>query len=216
MSTWGKWGLALGLLGVAVGGARSQVSEKIVAGEGAVQLMLLRQHSVQDELKLSKDQTQKVDEFAAKQWKAAHEAHHHPDADKGKARFEELGRENKTFVSGLLKADQQQRLDQISMQVAGVLWALDPKVSADIQLTADQKEKLKVLHKQAHKEVETVLHDGNKETRHARLEDLGKTHGKQLLEVLTPDQKTKWEAMAGPKFNGKLHFEEYAHPGKDK
>jgi Spy/CpxP family protein refolding chaperone len=215
MRAFGTWVSAVGLLTISIGVVRSEEHDRLVPAEGAVQLMLLRQHDVQDELKLSKDQVQKIDEFAARQWKTAQEAHK-MGAEQGKAKFEQLGKENELFIAGTLKHDQMKRLDQISMHVAGLLWVLDPKVEKEIKLTEAQKHKIKELHKQAHKEVEEAIHSSNKEARAAKLQVLRHAQRNLLMGVLTDEQKAKWKELAGEPFKGKLHFEEMEPVGKDK
>jgi len=207
MRVSGKWALALGLVVAPVGSARPADPEKIVPAEGAVQLMLLRQQSVQDELKLAPDQVQKIHDFADKQWEAAHKAHAAgPEA--GKAKFEELGKENEVFIAKTLHRDQLKRLDQISMHVVGLLWVMDPKVSKELGLTHAQKDKIKELHEQAHKEVAAAIHSGDKGGRAAKLAELRGAQRKMLMGVLTDEQKAKWKEMAGEPFKGKLVFDE--------
>lgn len=187
--------------------------DRIVPEEGAVQLMLLRQHSVQEELKLSKDQVQKVDEMASKQWKAAQEAFK-MKTEQRKTKFDELAKANERFIVDTLKPEQHKRLDQISMQVAGLLWAADPRVARALNLTDEQKQTIKDLHKRAHKEVETIIHSPEKGNRTERLDELRKAGRKQLMGALTDEQKTKWKELAGEPFKGKLLFEELEAPGK--
>ena len=205
MRTFGKWSLALGLLAISVSAVRSAETPKIIPEEGAVELMLLRQKSVQDELKLTKEQTEKIDTFAEMQWKKAQELHK-MEGDKSKAEFEEMGKANRKFAHDALKPEQHKRLVQISMQVAGLIWILDPKVSKEINLTDAQKTKILDLHKTAHHEVVEVMHASDKSKRMEKMDELNKAHAKQLMAVLTDEQKTKWKEMAGEPFKGKFHF----------
>lgn len=207
MRTFGKWSLALGLLAISVSTVRSADAPKIIPEEGAVELMLLRQKSVQDELKLTKDQTDKIDTFADGQWKKAQDLFKMA-GDKSKAEFEEMGKANRKFAHDMLKPEQHKRLVQISMQVAGLIWILDPKVSKEVNLTDAQKTKILDLHKTAHKEVEDVMHSADKTKRMEKMDELNKMHAKQLMAVLTDEQKTKWKEMAGEPFKGKFHFAE--------
>jgi Spy/CpxP family protein refolding chaperone len=205
MRTLGKCILVFGLLAVGGTSARSADPEKVVPREGAVQLMLLRQQSVQDDLKLTKEQADKIHTFADKQWAKAQEIHK-TGGDKAKSEFEALGKANEKFISETLKPEQQKRLDQISMHIAGLLWVLDPKVSKALNITDAQRTKIEEMHKAAHKETEDVIHTTDKAAREAKLKELRKVHHKQLLEILTDDQKTKWKELAGPPFTGELHF----------
>ena len=213
MRTFGKWGLAIGLLVMGVSGARSDepTKQKIIAEEGAVELILLRQESVQGELHLTKEQMEKIDTFADGQWKKAQELHKMAP-DKAHAEFEELGKANRKFVHDTLKPEQHKRLVQIGMQVAGLIWVLDPHVSKELAITDAQKAKIAELHKTAHKEVSEVLHSGDKSKRDEKMHELHKLHGKQLLEVLTDAQKTKWKELEGEHFKGKLHFADLEAP----
>jgi len=217
MRTFGKWILVFGLLVTCVSFARSADPanpEKIIPREGAVQLILLCQHSVQDDLKLTKDQIQKIEAFADSQWKKMHEIHK-LEPEKAHPKFEDLGKENVKFISETLKPEQHKRLDQISMHVAGLLWALDPKVAQALNLTDAQKQKIKELHKAAHKEVEAAFDMPDKAARHTKFEELRKAHRKELMMVLTDEQKTKWKEMAGEPFKGKLEIADHG-PAKGK
>jgi Spy/CpxP family protein refolding chaperone len=209
MRTFGKWVLAFGLIAAGVGSGRSEEPAKkggrIIAEEGAVELMLLRQQSVQDELKLSKDQVDQIDAFAEGQWKKAQDIHQ-LEPEKAKPKWEELGKANEKFIADTLKPEQHKRLEQIGMHVAGVIWVLDPKVSKGLSLTDDQKTKIRELHKAARKEVEEVMHSADKAGREGKMEELKKAHRKELYAILTEEQKAKWKEMAGEPFKGKIHF----------
>ncbi len=206
MRTFGKCFLAFGLIAASVGAGRSEEPVKagrIIAEEGAVELMLLRQTSVHEELKLTKEQVEKIDTFADGQWKKAQEIHK-LEPEKAKPMWEELGKANEKFIADTLKPEQHKRLEQIGMHVAGLIWVLEPKVSKALNLTDDQKTKIKEFHKTAHKEVEEVMHSADKAGREAKLEELKKAHRKELYSVLTDEQKAKWKEMAGEPFKGKL------------
>jgi Spy/CpxP family protein refolding chaperone len=208
MRTFGKWVLAVGLVATGLSAARSEEPTKkgrIIAEEGAVELMLLRQKSVQDELKLTKEECDKIHTFADGQWAKAEE-YHKMDAEKAKGEWEKLGKANEKFVHDTLTPEQHKRLTQIGMQVAGLIWVLDAKVSKELNLTDDQKLKIKEMHKAAHKEYEEAVHAADKAGREAKFEELRKAHRKELLAVLTDDQKAKWKEMAGEPFKGKIHF----------
>ena len=72
MRTFWTWALALAVPAVCVTEARP--GEPIVPEGTAAKLILLRQKSVQKELKLSPEVTQKVRAFTKKQWEAAEKA----------------------------------------------------------------------------------------------------------------------------------------------
>jgi Spy/CpxP family protein refolding chaperone len=212
MRAMSKWILAFGLVAAAGSAARPAEPEKAVPKEGAIQLMLLRQKAVQEDLKLTKDQVDKIDTFGDAQWKKAEEIHKMEadkklEGDKVKAEFAKLSTANEKFITDTLKADQTKRLDQISLQVAGLLWVLDPKVSKALGITPAQETKIKDLHKAAHTETQAVTHgDLTGAAREAKLDELRAAHRKALMDVLTDDQKTKWKELAGEPLKGKLVF----------
>jgi hypothetical protein len=178
----------------------------MIAESGAMEILLLRQPAVQKELKIADADTKKVHEFASGQWKKAREIHKLPAKDQD-AKYDELTRENNTFLSGLLNARQRTRLDQIAMQVAGLLWAGRPEVAAALKLTDEQKKALHELHKQAHKEMQAI-HSETKplDAKHEELKKLHETNSKRLLDLLTAEQKAKWTELAGAPFTGELHL----------
>lgn len=212
MRTLGKWILAVSLIALGGVGVRAAEPEKIVAHEGAMRFILLRQASVQEELKLTKEQVDKIEKFGDEQWKKAQDVHK-LDAAKAKPEWDKMHAENQKFLADTLKPEQAKRLDQIGMHVAGLLWVMDPTVSSALGLTSDQKKKIEELHKAAHKDTEDAVHMTDKAARATKLEELRKAHHKELIAVLTDAQKTKWKELAGDPFKGKIVF---VHPGDEK
>lgn len=209
MSTIGKSKLAVGLFAMCVALSSSPVrareEEKLIPREGAIELLLLLQPSVQQELKLTMQETTKIDEFAGKQWTKAQEYHKLPEAQR-KTKFEELGKANKEFIASTLKPQQEKRLMQIAMQEGGLLFVLDPKISEDLGISPQEKMKLNELQKTAEKQVEDTLHSTSVEGLSEKLEKLRAEHNKQLMSVLSDQQKAKWKEMTGEPFHGKLVF----------
>jgi len=206
MIKFGTWVLVvLGLIAWAEP-ARSADEAELIAESGAIEIVLLRQHSVQTDLKLTDVHGKKVHEFATGQWKKAKEIHKLPASEQD-AKYAELTKENEKFLSDLLTADQRKRLDQIALQVAGLLQAERPDNASALGLTSDQKKKLQELHKEAHKEAKAILKEAtDTDTKHAELKKLHETNQQRLLSVLTSDQKAKWKTLIGAEFKGELHF----------
>jgi DNA-binding TFAR19-related protein (PDSD5 family) len=182
--------------------------KELIAETGAMEIMLLRQKSVQEELKLTDVHGKKIHEFASEQWKKAKEIHKLP-ADQQDTKYEALSHENEKFLSSLLTPDQRKRLDQIGLQVAGLLSAGRPEVATALKLTAEQKNKLQELHKEARKEFMAIHNETKDErTKEAELKKLHEINHKRLTELLTPEQQQIWKALAGPEFKGELHYQE--------
>jgi hypothetical protein len=206
MARTATWMSAVAAMIVFVAPARSADESEMVAESGAMEIVLLRQHSVQKELNISDLHGKKIHEFADQQWKKALEIHKLPKIEQD-AKYDVLARENEKFLSEILSPDQKKRLDQIGMQVAGLLWVGRPEVESALKLTSDQRMKLKELHKEAHKEAMAILKETKDEN--AKHEELKKHHEvnkMRLMELLTPQQKETWKAMVGPEFKGELVF----------
>jgi Spy/CpxP family protein refolding chaperone len=211
-----KWALALTVLGLPLAAVLSadpagradteKKGRRLIAEEEAVELILLRQKSVQEELKLPADTVQKIRAFTRKQWEAVQEAEK-LSGDEQRKKFVHLAEENDRFLATTLSAEQRKRLDQIAMQVAGLLWVGRRHIARELNLTEEQRKKLRQLHAEARKDVEAVLHGESKESIKGKLKELREANRKQLMSLLTDEQKAKWKEMVGPPFKGELRFE---------
>lgn len=202
----GLWAVAVLALIANPGLPADEKEKEMIAESGAMEIMLLRQKSVQQELKITDVNGKKIHDFASEQWKKAREIHKLP-ADQQTPKYDELTRENEKFLGNLLTPDQRKRLDQISLQVGGLLMAERPDISAALKLTSDQKTKLKELHKEAHKEALAILNDTKDEaTKEAEIKKLHETNNKRLMDLLTPEQKQTLKTLSGPEFKGEFHF----------
>jgi len=205
IATWVSSVVAL-LVWVAPNVQSADPSE-MIAESGALEIVLLRQKSVQKDLNLEDAHGKKIHEFASQQWKKAVEIHKLPMNEQD-AKYDVLSKENDKFLSDILTPEQKKRLDQIGMQVAGLLWAGRPDIGSALKLTSDQRKRLQELHKEAHKEAKEILKEGES----AKQEDLKKLHEtnkRRLLEVLSPEQKETWKTLAGPEFKGELNFAQF-------
>jgi len=215
MRDFRSWTLALAALTLWGTPARPAEDEKLVPEEGAVQIMLLRQKSVQDELKLDADETRKIHDFTAQQWKKLGEFDN-LGSDQRHQKFAELTRENDRFIDQVLEPPQRKRLHEITLQMAGLLWLSRPEVASELKLTDEQKEKVKRIQRRARREAEELVHAQSPQQREAKVRELRVTSRKRLFDVLTDEQEAKWEAMTGKPFHGPIHFDRYDEdaPGK--
>jgi len=208
MRDFRSWTLALAAL-VAWGVPARAADEKSkpVPEGGAVQIILLRHQSVRDALKLTADETRKIDDFTEQQWKKAQRAED-LGPQESEREFARLTRENDRFLDQVLEPDQHKRLDEITIQVAGLLWVTRTEVASKLGLTEEQKTKAARYQKEARAEMEELLHSTTRQDRHAKLRELRSTSRKRLMDLLTDDQETKWKEMAGEPFRGELRFDE--------
>jgi len=168
---------------------------------------LLRQKSVQAELKLGPDVGRKIMEFTNKEADAYAEALNLKDADR-KNKIEELERVNKKFIEDNLTAPQRKRLNQIRLQVTGLQQLIRPQVAKLLNLTEDQQTKFGTMHKAARKSLEEIFAAGG-EGRSEKLAKLRAEIDKKIGTVLTEEQTAKVREVVGEPFRGELVFEEF-------
>jgi hypothetical protein len=203
------WTLALAaLIAWSVPTRAADEKAKLVPEEGALQVVLLRHKAVRDDLKLTHREARKIHEFTEEQWKKAEKAEELPDAKERDRKYEEMTKENEKFLDELLTPAQHKRLDQITLQVAGLLWINRPDIATAIKLTDEQKKKAAQYQQEARKEMEELLHSTTRRDRHAEMRKLHATSKNRLLELLTDEQETTYHAMTGPPFRGELRFDE--------
>jgi len=178
--------------------------EAIVAREDAIEVILLRQSAVQHDLRITEGERKKIDEFATKQWQKVKQMKDLSEAERTR-RFETMAKENQQFLKSTLKPEQQKRLNQIAMQVAGLLWVMRSDVASQLSLTEEQRGKIKNAHAEAEKDAKEALRSGG-EVRDEKFNELRTKSRHKLMSILTDAQKTKWKEMAGHKFDGKLAF----------
>jgi hypothetical protein len=113
-------------------------------------------------------------------------------------------------IKAILLPHQLQRLNQIRLQVAGDAALMEPEVQKELGITKEQKEKMKALHKdglakfrEAWEDLQDLLPEQRREQRdeiRSKMEKLQKELSEKLMGVLTSEQKEKYEALKGEKF----------------
>jgi hypothetical protein len=176
---------------------------KAIPEEGAIEVMLLRQQSVQKELKLSDDEIEKIHNYCAKQWEKAQEVSKLSEKEQEK-KFTEMTKENEHFVATTLTKEQAKRLHQITLQVAGLLCLSRNDIASKLKLTEAQKKELPKIHIEARQEVEDLIHATSKQQKREKLSEIRKINNKRLMELLTDEQEVAWKEMIGEPFKGDI------------
>ena len=179
--------------------------EKMVPEEGAVQVMLLRQKSVREELKLTDDEARKIDDFTHRQHRKALQADKRDKAERERA-YEQLRQENERFLDQTLEPQERKRLQEITLQMAGLLWVTNPDIASKLNLTDEQKQRAKLLQREARREAEELIHTHTGSARQEKFRELRETSRKRLMELLTDDQEVIWKQLTGAPFRGDLHY----------
>lgn len=168
-------------------------------------LMLLSQKSVQDELKLGADQVSKVEE-AAKKEADARQGLRNLGQDEQRAKFREMRTASDKVVADILKPDQAKRLKQIALQQEGARALAEPEVAQALNLTDDQKTKLRGVAEESAKQMRELFQGGQNAGAREKLQELRKSSNDKAMAVLTDDQKAKLKELQGEPFKGEIRF----------
>ncbi len=170
--------------------------------------MLLRMKPVQDEVKLSADQREKVTKIADDAMEAMRDSFSNlRDASPEERReamekFAKQSGETDKKITEILKPEQAARVKELSLQLRGVGALSDPEVATALKLTDDQKTKLADM-AAANRPASGQRGGGgagaSDEDRAARAKARAEREAK-TLEVLTADQREQFSKMQGKKF----------------
>jgi hypothetical protein len=99
----------------------------------------------------------------------------------------------------LLAPAQLERVKQIQLQAQGSEALTTPAVAAALQLTADQQRKLAELATEYQRRQDQLT--GDFQQRFARSRELNAERDKRSMELLSADQKAKWNELIGKPFD---------------
>jgi RNA polymerase sigma factor (sigma-70 family) len=187
-------------------------------------LALLTQEPVQRDLGLTRDQLKKLTEAQNKQQKDALNLMTQTpgslkDPDALNKKWEELHQNAEKAVDDVLTKAQRKRVEEISLQQRGGHALADPEAAEALKLTDEQREKIQTIEtdsaKEAEKQAATAMDSLARaganilqmqeisQKMRKKLDDLYKQSGDRMLEVLTPEQKSKWKDLTGKPFKGR-------------
>lgn len=200
-----RFTVGLAVLAAWAAPVRAAEKAKLVPEEGTVEIMLLRQKSVRDDLKIPEATAEKIHKYAAEQWKKAQDVVQLP-VNEQDAKFAAMEKENERFLEQTLNAQQRKRLNEITLQIAGLLYVTRKDIASQLKLTAEQTEQARKFQKEAKTEMEEVIESTKPEQRRETFAELRKTSRKRLLDLLTDEQEATWKQMTGAPFNGDFEF----------
>ena len=196
------------VLAVPAGFAAAEEKTAPIAPETTTaQLLLLRQKSVQKELKLTDDDVKKIMDFTNKE-SSEYAKDLKLDAKEREREIEKLEQANKKFLEDNLSAAQRKRLAQITLQVTGLYQLGRPEVVRALNLTEEQQTKFEEMQKEARKALEVILAATDRAGRTEKLAKLRAETNKMILAALTDEQKAKVKEIVGEPFKGEIVFEE--------
>lgn len=175
------------------------------AAAGGGQMGLLANKAVQEDLKLTDDQITKVKDAATKQ-RAAFQGLGDLSQEERVKKMQELNKENTKVLDEILKPEQKKRLRQLSLQQQGAMALATPQVAKALNVTDDQKDKLKSIQDDVRKQMGELRQGGggNREEMAKKRAEITKATNEKVMGLLTADQKAKWKEMTGEPFKGTL------------
>jgi serine/threonine protein kinase len=168
----------------------------------AGELYLLVQPTALDDLRLDGPQRRKVADLSARagrRWVEAFgdPAHLPSPAERTRIALEQV-RANEAGIDAILIPSQRARLRQIALQAEGPSAFREPEVVEALDLTTDQRERIRAIE-------EGALFRQIRDFRSGKAADAAGTPTMdRALAVLTPDQARRWRAMVGEPIRGPL------------
>ena len=165
---------------------------------------------VQDDLKLTDEQKDKVEE---------HLREFIPDAMQFFQGLEGLKQEERerdlrvfrqkeqaklaAFLKGMLKEDQRQRLHQLELQQQGAFTLLHDEagIGKELKITPEQRKQFMAVVQDMQKKIEPLIKEaqsgGNHDEIRPKAMKIKKEHEDQIVALLTDSQKKQWQEMLG-------------------
>jgi serine/threonine protein kinase len=185
-----------------------RILDDVAVLRAASQWNLLSRPAVLDDLRLSREQREKVKEFVAhveRQWLESF-----PDmigltpAERGH-QFLQQARADEAEVNAILTREHLDRLRQIRLQLAGPAAFRDPEVAAALELTPEQRDRIRAIEEEWLFVWTKKMRDGRGLGSRAQpTEPQGKPAHERILALLTEEQARRWQSMIGEPFRGLL------------
>ena len=184
-----------------------------MGGMGGGDLALVQRPDVQKDLKMTDDQKKavaKIQEDNQAAMRTRMEAMRNGgggggDREAMMAEFQKMQKETDAKVKAVLTPEQQTRLKQINIQMGGSRVVFREEVQKELAFTDEQKKKLTSLQTAMNEANQAIMQRmRDQEITREEVQELqaknNKTMDEEIAKVLTAEQKTKLEAMKGPKF----------------
>ena len=173
---------------------------------------LLTSESVQKELTLTDEQKaslQKLRDDCAAAGQAFFESFMGQPQDEIQKRMEERAKDSRNKISKILTPKQMERLDEINIQISGVVALNYEDVAEKLALTVDQRQKLKNLGEESRRQLTDMFSTSNgqppdkqkRQELQQKQKDIKSQRKENAMALLTDEQKSKFEQLQGEKFD---------------
>jgi hypothetical protein len=177
--------------------------------QGAVQLFLLKNEKVLDDLRPTSAQRERLAEVSRRLDQQKDEDIREfvrLSPEERRKGFIALARVNEAAVQDILTREQKERLRQIALQNQGPAAFHDADVAAELQLTSEQKEKIRAIEGEAFPIMFDHMHPRGSPGKPPKPpEEKKKEATSQVINmVLTPEQAQRWRELRGELFKGSI------------
>jgi len=183
---------------------------------GVGTLFLLGQKSVQEELKLSDDQVKKVTELREKQ-RESFQGLRDLSPEERRSKIQEMTKAQNEALAKILDAKQLKRIKQIALQQQmrfGIVFVLNnEEVAKTLQITDEQKEKIREIQRNAFEEMRNL---GRDEEGRKKREEIRKATNEKVEGLLSAEQKSKLKELQGEPFKGQIDLPQFGGGRRDR
>lgn len=174
----------------------AQILADIAVLRGAGQVYLVCEPAVQDDLGLTPEQRTRVTDVrkrADSNSQMIFRSSYRMSPATRRERIVGQARANETDLVTILSADQMTRLKQIALQRQGLSAFHEPDIVSELKLTNDQRERIRTI------EFTTMVRPPSSPPQKGPQQPY-RTAMRQVNNVLTPEQRARWQKMVGEPF----------------
>jgi serine/threonine protein kinase len=175
------------------------IRDKLTTLVGSYQYIPLHMRDVQDEIGLSKNQREAMEEMQRNWGRRMHKVIRRGLGEQERQRLA-LALDQEKKVAQLLSPEQLRRFKQIARQFIGPLAFSDPEVIDALRLSADQRNRIReILDEAGPAATPCVPHGGPRNQGESPHQAERRALG-QILAVLSPEQRQRWNELTGEPF----------------
>jgi Spy/CpxP family protein refolding chaperone len=162
---------------------------------------LLRSPQVQQELKLTDQQRQRLEQLG-EQWREKMRGLRDLPPEERRQKVEGMRAEVEKQLATILNEQQMKRLKQIALQVEGYAALERPEIADQVGLTKEQRQKIRDILRQAGEKRREAFQQGQGDRQAAfqRMREIRQWVDGEIEKLLTAEQKKKWQELVGAPF----------------
>lgn len=162
---------------------------------------LLRSPQVQQELKLTDQQRQRLEQLG-EQWREKMRGLRDLPPEERRQKGEGMRAEVEKQLATILNEQQMKRLKQIALQVEGYAALERPEIADQVGLTKEQRQKIRDILRQAGEKRREAFQQGQGDRQAAfqRMREIRQWVDGEIEKLLKAEQKKKWQELVGAPF----------------